>query len=51
MAKSGPGESAQGIQFWPWPFSFEHGDLLSEGQNFERSIPSTAKKHSDADKE
>jgi hypothetical protein len=51
MAKSGPEESVQGIQFWPWPFSFEHGDLLSEGQNFEGGIPSTAEKHSDADNE
>ena len=42
MAKSGPEESVQGIEFWPWPFSFEHGDLLSEGQNFESGITSTA---------
>jgi len=51
MAKSGPKESVQAIQFWPWPFSFEHGDLLSEGQNFESGITSTAEKHSDADNE
>ena len=51
MAKSGPEESIQGIQFWPRPFSFEHGDLLSEGQNFEGGIRSTAEKHSDTDKE
>jgi len=51
MAMSGPEESVQGIQFWPWPFSFEHGDLLSESHNFEGGIPSTAEKHSDADNE
>ena len=51
MAKSGPEESVQRIQSWPWPFSFEHSDLLSEGQNFEGGIPSTSEKHSDADKE
>jgi hypothetical protein len=51
MAKSGPEESIQAIQFWPWPFSFEHGNLLSEGQNFEGDITSTAEKHSDADNE
>jgi hypothetical protein len=51
MAKSAPEEAVQAIQFWPWPFSFEHGDLLSEGQNFEGGIPSTAEKHSDADNE
>jgi len=39
MAQSGPKESVQGIEFWPWPFSFEYGDLLSEGQNFEGGIP------------
>jgi hypothetical protein len=42
MAESGPEESVQGIEFRPWPFSFEHGDLLSEGQNFEGGIASTA---------
>lgn len=51
MAESGPGESIQGIQFWPRPFSFEHGELLPEGQNFEGGIPSTAEKQSDADNE
>lgn len=52
MAKSGrPKRAAHAIQFWPWPFSFEHGDLLSEGQNFEGGITSTAEKHSDADNE
>jgi hypothetical protein len=51
MAKSGPEESVQTIQFWTWPFSFEHGDLLPEGQNFECGIASTAEKHSDADNE
>jgi len=51
LAKSAPEEAIQAIQFWPWPFSFEHGDLLSEGQNFEGGIPSTAEKHSDAGKE
>ena len=51
MAKSGPEESVQAIQSWPRPFSFEHGDLLSEGQNFEGGIPSTAEEHSDGDKE
>ena len=49
MAKSCPNESVHAIQFWPWPFSFEHSDLLSEGQNFEGGITSIAEKHSDAD--
>jgi hypothetical protein len=33
------------------PFSFENGDLLAEGQNFEGGITSIAEKHSDADDE
>ena len=49
MAESCPKESVDAIQFWPWPFSFEHSDLLSEGQNFEGGITSIAEKHSDAD--
>ena len=47
MAKSRPEESVQGVQFWPRPFPFEHGDLLSEGENFEGGIASTAEEDSD----
>ncbi len=35
----------------PRLFSFQHGDLLSEGEDFEGSIPSTAKEDSDRHKE
>jgi len=31
--------------------SFEHGELLSEGEDFEGGIVSTAEKYSDADNE
>jgi hypothetical protein len=51
MVESGPEESVKRSEFWPWPLSFEHGDLLSEGQNFEGGITSTSQKHSDAGKE
>jgi hypothetical protein len=51
MAKSDPEESVQAVEFWPWPFSFEHGDLLSEGQNFEGVIASAPDKHADTGKE
>jgi len=51
MAKSCPKESVHAIQFWPWPFSFEHGNLLSGGQNFEGGITSIAEKHSDGSTE
>jgi len=50
MAKNGPEEAVQAIQFWPRPFSFEHGDLLLEGQLRGR-YPLDCGKHSDADKE
>ena len=34
-AEGRPEESVQRVQYWPWPFAFEHGDLLSEGEDFE----------------
>jgi hypothetical protein len=39
------------FQFWSWPFPFQHGDLLSEGEDFEGGIASTANEGSDGDKE
>ena len=42
-AEGGPEESVQGVQYWPRPLAFEHGDLLSEGEDFEGGIASTAK--------
>ena len=44
LAKCRPEESVQGIQFWPRPFPFQHGELLAEGEDFESGIASTAKK-------
>ena len=40
-AQDRPKEPVQRIQDWPRPFAFEHGDLLSESQNFEGGITST----------
>jgi hypothetical protein len=34
------------VQCWPRPFAFEHGDLLSEGEDFERGVTSAAKEDS-----
>ena len=51
LAESRPEESVQGVQFWPRPFPFQHGDLLSEGEDFEGGIASTAKEDADGDKE
>ena len=41
----------QGVQCWPRPFPFHHGELLSEGEDFDGCIASSAKEDSDGDKE
>ena len=43
LAKCRPKESVPGVQSWPRPFAFQHGDLLAEGEDFESGIASTAK--------
>src|SRR5258708_7856825 len=40
LAECRPEESVQGVQCWPWPFPFQHGKLLSEGENFQGCIAS-----------
>jgi hypothetical protein len=37
----------QGVQFGPRPFAFEHGDLLSEGKDFEGCVSPTAQEDAD----
>ena len=49
LAKSRPEQPVQGVQ-WPRPFSFQHGYLLSEGEDFEGGIATTAKENPDGDK-
>ena len=44
-AEGRPEEPVQGVQCWPRPFAFEHGDLLSEGEDFESGVAATAEKH------
>ncbi len=51
LAECRPEESVQGVQFWPRPFPFEDGDLLSKSENLEGGIASTAEEDSDGDKE
>jgi hypothetical protein len=46
-AKGGPEESAQPVQYGPRPFAFEHGDLLSQGEDLESNIAPSAKEHSE----
>ena len=51
LAECRPEESVPGIQFWPRPLPFKHGDLLAEGKDFEGGIASTAKEDSDGGKD
>jgi hypothetical protein len=51
LAECRPEQSVPGVQFWPRPFSFQHGYLLSEGEDFEGGIASTAPEHSHGHKE
>ena len=39
----GPEESVRPVQGWPRPFPFEHGKLLSEGEDLQGGIASIAK--------
>ena len=51
VAEGGPEESVQGVQYWPRPLAFEHGELLTEGEDFEGGIAPTAKEGRDAGNE
>jgi hypothetical protein len=51
LAECRPEQSIPGVQFWSRPFPFQHSDLLSEGEDFEGGIASTANEDSDGDKE
>ena len=46
-AEGGPEEPVPRVQDWPRPFAFEHRDLLSEGEDFEGRIGSTAEEDTD----
>jgi hypothetical protein len=51
VAEGGPEASVQGVQYGPRPLAFEHGDLLTEGEDFEGGIAPTAKEDRDASNE
>jgi hypothetical protein len=46
-AECGPEESVPPVQHGPRPFTFEHGKLLSEGEDLESGIASIAKEDSE----
>jgi hypothetical protein len=51
LAECCPEESVPGVQSGPRPFPFEHGYLLSEGEDFEGGVASTAQEDSEGEKE
>src|SRR5580658_9775226 len=51
LAERRPEQSVPGVQFWSRPFPFQYGELLSEGEDFEGRIASTAKENSNRHKE
>ena len=44
-----PEQPVQGVQLWASPFPLQHGDLLSEGEDFKSGIASTTEEDSDGD--
>jgi hypothetical protein len=46
VAEGGPEESVQGVQNGPRPVPFQHGDLLSEGEDLKSGIAPTAEEDS-----
>ena len=49
--QSRPEKSVQGVQGWPRPFAVERGDLLSEGEDFEGGVASTAEEDTERGEE
>lgn len=50
LAECPPEDPDQGVQLWPRPFPFQHGELLLKGQDFEGGIAASAKEKTDGDK-
>jgi hypothetical protein len=50
-AEGRPEEPVHRVQCWPRPFAFEDRDLLSEGEEFEGGIASTAEEDADGGEE
>jgi hypothetical protein len=47
MAQGCPDQTVQGVQCWPGPFAFEHGNLLPEGEDFKSRVASAAEEDAD----
>ena len=50
-AQGRPEKPIKGVQLWPRPFAFEHGNLLSEGEDLNCSVMPTAEEDSDSGQE
>ena len=48
MPEGGPEEAVEAGQRRPRPLSFEHGDLLSEREDFQGGIAATANEHAES---
>jgi hypothetical protein len=46
-AECDPEESVQEVQGWARPFALEHGELLSEGEDFKGGVAATAEEDAD----
>ena len=47
VPQSGPEEAVEVVQWRSRPLSFEHSDLLSQSEDFQRGIGATAEEHAD----
>jgi hypothetical protein len=47
----GPEESIQRAQYWEAPLAFEHGQLLSQREDFQGRVAATAEEDSDGSNE
>jgi hypothetical protein len=50
-AQGRPEQPVKGVQLWARPFAFEHGGLLSEGEDLNCSVMPTAEKDSERTEE
>jgi len=47
VAERRPEQSIQGVQYWAWPFAFEHGNLLSKCKDFKGRVASALAEDAD----
>ena len=50
-AQRSPEQPIKGVQRWARPLALQYGDLLAQGEHFERGIPTTAQEDPDRGQE